>query len=30
MTNSPFQDAIAIDTNVFEHLLNPQETVGGT
>ena len=29
MTNSPFQDAIAIDTNVFEHLLNPQENRGG-
>ncbi len=29
MTNSPFQDAIAIDTNVFEHLLNPQENSGG-
>lgn len=25
MTNSPFRDAIAIDTNVFENLLNPQE-----
>ena len=25
MTDSPFQDAVAIDTNVFIHLLNPQE-----
>ena len=25
MTSSPFQDAVAIDTNVFEHLLDPQE-----
>ena len=25
MTSSPFQDAVTIDTNVFEHLLNPQE-----
>ena len=24
MTTSPFQDAAGIDTNVFEHLLNPQ------
>ena len=28
MTQSPFQDALAIDTNVFEHLLNPQNNVG--
>ena len=27
MTNSPFQDAVAVDTNVFEHILNPQENV---
>ena len=27
MTNSPFQDAVAIDTNVFEHILNPQENL---
>ncbi len=27
MTDSPFQDAVAIDTNVFIHLLNPQENV---
>ena len=25
MTESPFQDAVAIDTNVFEHLFDPQE-----
>ena len=25
MTDSPFQDAVAIDSNVFIHLLNPQE-----
>ena len=25
MTSSPFQDAVAIDTNVFEHLLNAQQ-----
>ena len=24
MTISPFEDCVAIDTNVFEHLLNPQ------
>ena len=28
MTTSPFQDAVAIDTNVFEHILNPQENGG--
>ena len=28
MTNSLFQDAVGIDTNVFEHLLNPQKNVG--
>ena len=28
MTSSPFQDAVAIDTNVFLHLLNPQENTG--
>ena len=28
MTSSPFQDAVAIDTNVFMHLLNPHENVG--
>ena len=27
MTDSPFKDAVAIDTNVFEHILNPQENV---
>ena len=27
MTDSPFQDAVAIDTNVFIHLLNPQENI---
>ena len=27
MTDSPFQDAVAIDTNVFIHLLNPRENV---
>ena len=29
MTNSPFQEAVAIDTNVFEHLLNPQNNTSG-
>ena len=28
MTVSPFEDCVAIDTNVFEHLLNPQENSG--
>lgn len=28
MTDSPFQDAVVIDTNVFEHLLNPQSNCG--
>ena len=28
MTESLFQDAVAIDTNVFEHLLNQQNNVG--
>lgn len=27
MTDNPFKDAVAIDTNVFEHILNPQENV---
>ena len=27
MTESPFQDSVAIDTNVFEHILNPQENI---
>ena len=27
MTASPFQDSVAIDTNVFEHILNPQENL---
>lgn len=27
MTASPFQGAVAIDTNVFEHILNPQENL---
>ena len=27
MTNVPFQDSVAIDTNVFRHLLNPQNNV---
>ena len=27
MTASPFQDAVAIDTNIFEHILNPQENL---
>ena len=27
MSNSPFQDAVAIDTNVFEHILYPQENI---
>ena len=27
MSDSPFHDAVAIDTNVFIHLLNPQENV---
>ena len=27
MTDSPFQDAVAIDTNVFIHLLNPKENI---
>ena len=25
MTDGPFQDSVAIDTNVLEHLLNPEE-----
>ena len=25
MTTDPFKDAVAIDTNVFEHIMNPQE-----
>lgn len=29
MTDSPFQDAVAIDTNVFIHLLNPQSNPDG-
>ena len=29
MTNSPFQDAVAIDTNVFVQLLNPQNNING-
>ena len=28
MTTSPFQDAVGIDTNVFEHLLYPKHNVG--
>lgn len=28
MTDSPFSDSIAIDTNVFRHLLNPQVNIG--
>ena len=27
MTDNPLKDAVAIDTNVFEHILNPQENV---
>ena len=27
MSDSPLQDAVAIDTNVFEHLLNPQNNI---
>ena len=27
MTNDPFKDAVAIDTNVFEHIMNPQQNV---
>ncbi len=27
MTSNPFQDAVAIDTNVYEHILNPQQNV---
>ena len=27
MTASPFQDAVAIDTNIFEHILNRQENL---
>jgi len=29
MTGGPFQDAVAIDTNVFVHLLNPQNNLDG-
>ena len=29
MTSSPFQDAVALDTNIFEQLLNPQENKDG-
>ena len=29
MTGTPFQDAVAIDTNVFIHLLNPQNNPDG-
>ena len=29
MTGSPFQDAAAVDTNVFSHLLNPQNNPDG-
>ena len=28
MSHFPFQDSVAIDTNVFQHLLNPQNNVG--
>ena len=27
MTTFPFQDAVGIDTNVFQHLLNPQNNI---
>ena len=29
MTDYPFQDAVAIDTNVFVHLLNPEQNPDG-
>lgn len=29
MTTSPFRDAVSIDTNIFEHLLNPQINLDG-
>ena len=29
MTSAPFRDAVAIDTNVFQHLLNPQNNPDG-
>ena len=28
MTIGPFEDCVAIDTNVFEHLLNPEMNPG--
>ena len=27
MMNNPFSDAVAIDTNVFEHIMNPQQNL---
>ena len=29
MTDCPFQDSVAIDTNVFVHLLNPEQNADG-
>ena len=29
MTDCPFQDSVAIDTNVFMHLLNPEQNPDG-